>query len=313
LKTKAVAVAFSIAWLRGEVEAGPEGGGAAGRLAVFRRELYGCFTARADALFELADAVLCAGGPVRVLAGLSLAAEHRRGHGALYDAVNHGRVGIDRLRRSLAGLPLPRAAGGRLVLAVDVSSWLRPAAATSPGRLFCHVYGRGKGQAQMIPGWPYSVVAALEPGRTSWTAVLDAVRLGPGDDAIAVTAAQVRDVITRLITAGHWREGDPAILVIFDAGYDIPRLSFLLADLPAEVLGRLRSDRVMQLPAPPRQPHAAGPAPQARRRAGLGRPGELAGPAGGHEHGDLPLRDRGGCRVGPGAPAADPPLGLAGP
>ena len=141
---------------------------------------------------------------------------------------------------------------------VDVSSWLRPGAGTSPGRLFCHVYGRGKGQAQMIPGWPYSVVAALEPGRTSWTAVLDAIRLGPDDDQVAVTAAQVRDVIARLITAGHWRQGDPAILVIFDAGYDIPRLSFLLADLPAEVWGRLRSDRVMQLPAPPRQPRARG-------------------------------------------------------
>ena len=166
-----------------------------------------------------------------------------------------GGSSITRLRRSLAGLPLPRAADGRLMLAVDVSSWLRPGAATSPGRLFCHVYGRGKGQAQMIPGWPYSVIAALEPGRTSWTAVLDAIRLGPDDDQIAVTAAQVRDVISRLITAGHWQEGDPPILVIFDAGYDIPRLSFLLADLPAEVLGRLRSDRVMQLPTAPRQPH----------------------------------------------------------
>lgn len=57
----------------------------------------------------------------------------------------------------------------------------------------------------MIPGWPYSVIAALEPGRTSWTAVLDAVRLGPDDEDIAVTAAQARDVITRLIEAGHWR------------------------------------------------------------------------------------------------------------
>jgi DDE superfamily endonuclease len=106
------------------------------------------------ALFEVADAVLCADGPVRTLAGLSLAAEHRRGQGALYDAVNAGRIGVARLRRSLAGLPLPRAADGRLVLAVDVSSWLRPGAATSPQRLFCHVCGRGKGQAQMIPGWP---------------------------------------------------------------------------------------------------------------------------------------------------------------
>jgi len=31
----------------------------------FRWELYRCFTGRADALFELADAVLCADGPVK--------------------------------------------------------------------------------------------------------------------------------------------------------------------------------------------------------------------------------------------------------
>ena len=238
----------------------PEDAGA-GPLAVlsrFRVDFHACLTARADELAELADAVLCADGPVRSLAGLSLAPEHRRGHGALYDAVNHGAISIGRLRRSLAGLPLPRAADGRLMLAVDVSNWLRPGAATSPGRLFCHVYGRGKGQAQMIPGWPYSVIAALEPGRTSWTAVLDAVRLGPDDDEAEVTAAQVRDVITRLIAAGHWREGDPAILVIFDAGYDPMRLAYRLADLPVEVLGRLRSDRVLHFPEPERRPGTRG-------------------------------------------------------
>jgi hypothetical protein len=237
---------------------GDAGAGPLAVLSRFRRDFHACLAARADELSELADAVLCGDGPVRSLAALSLIPEHRRGHGALYDAVSHGRISIARLRRVLAGLPLPRAVDGRLMLAVDVSSWLRPAAATSPGRLFCHVYGRGKGQAQMIPGWPYSVVAALEPGRTSWTAVLDAVRLGPDDDDIAVTAAQVRDVITRLIAAGHWHEGDPEILVIFDAGYDLTRLAYLLAGLPAQVLGRLRSDRVMQLPAPPRQPHTRG-------------------------------------------------------
>jgi hypothetical protein len=258
LKTKAVAVAFSIAWLEAGVEPGRDDARARGRLAGFRWELYRCFTARADALFELADAVLCVDGPVKALAGLSLTAEHRRGHGGLYDAVNQGRIDFGRLRRSLAGLPLPRAADGRLMLAVDVSNWLRPDAATSPGRLFCHVYGRARGQAQMIPGWPYSVVAALEPGRTSWTAVLDAVRLGPEDDETAVTAAQVRGVITRLIAAGHWHDGDLPILVVLDAGYDVARLSFQLAGLPVELLGRLRSDRVMQLPAPPRAPGAVG-------------------------------------------------------
>jgi hypothetical protein len=246
----------------------PDDAAAAGPLAVlsrFRLDFHACLTARREEIFELADAVLCADGPVRTLAGLSLAPEHRRGHGALYDAVNHGRVSVGRLRRSLAGLPLPRAADGRLVLAADVSSWLRPGAATSPDRLFCHVYGRGRGQAQMIPGWPYSVIAALEPGRTSWTAVLDAVRLGPDDDGAEVTATQVRGVVTRLIEAGHWREGDPRILVIFDAGYDVPRLAFLLADLPVEVLGRLRSDRVLYLPAPARRSGTAG---RPRRQGG---------------------------------------------
>jgi hypothetical protein len=242
-------------------------------LSRFRREFHACLTARADELSELTDAVLCAGGPVRSLAGLSLAPGHRRGHGALYDAVNCGRIEIARLRRSLAGLPLPRAADGRLMLAVDVSNWLRPGAPTSPDRLFCHVYGRGKGQAQMIPGWPYSVIAALEPGRTSWTAVLDAVRLGPDDDVAEVTAAQVRGVVTRLITAGHHSEGDPPVLVIFDAGYDPMRLACQLADLPVEILGRLRSDRVLHFPVPARQPGTQG---RPRRH---GREFALAGPA----------------------------------
>ncbi len=45
----------------------------------------------------------------------------------------------------------------------------------------------------MIPGRPYSFVTAVEPGRTSWTAVLAVLRLRPWDDAIAVTADQVRE------------------------------------------------------------------------------------------------------------------------
>ena len=118
--------------------------------------------------------------------------------------------------------------------------------------------GRGKGNAQLIPGWPYSFVAALEPGRTSWTLPLDAVRLGPADDVTEVTATQVREVVTAIIAAGHRRDGDPDILVVFDAGYDLTRLAWLLRDLPAGVLGRLRSDRVMYFPAPPRLPAVTG-------------------------------------------------------
>jgi hypothetical protein len=232
--------------------------GELGTLSAFREVFYRCLDRRADALFELCDAVLCADGPVGGLVGLSLAVEHRRGHGALYDAVNAGRVQVGQLRRELAGLPFARDGQGRIVLAVDVSSWLRPDAATAPDRSFCHVHGRGKSAAQMIPGWPYSFVAALETGRSSWTAMLDVVRLGPLDDLTQVTADQVREVVVRLREAGQWAEGDPPILVVFDAGYDIVRLAWLLRDVPVVVAGRLRSDRVFHLPAAPRMPGQVG-------------------------------------------------------
>jgi DDE superfamily endonuclease len=251
-------VAFSMAWREAGVETGAGGDQAAELLEAFRGELYRCLGRRRDGLFELTDAVLCRPGRVHMLAELSLEPECRRGHGAVYDAVNCGDVQFARLRRALAGLPLPAWPDGRIRLAADVSNWLRPDAETSPQRLFCHCYARGRGNAQMIPGWPYSLVAALEPGRTSWTLPLDAVRLGPADDATAVTAAQVRDVVMRLIEAGHWHAGDPDILIVFDSGYDLTRLAWLLRDLPAEVAGRLRSDRVMHFPAPPRPARPAG-------------------------------------------------------
>lgn len=226
----------------------------------FRSELYACLTARGDALFELCDALLCTDGPVRTLVDLALAPEHRRGHGALYGGLNQGRIDVARLRRALVAVPLPRAAEGRLVLAVDVSPWLRPDANTCAERAFCHTFGRGEGKHQMVPGWPYSVVAALETGRTSWTAVLDAVRLEPGVDVAAVTTMQIREVVERLVAAGQWKPGDPEILVVLDAGYDAPRIAHLLDGLPVEILGRLRSDRVMRRPTPSREKfHLANP------------------------------------------------------
>lgn len=236
----------------------PETATALGRLSAFRTEFYACLTRRADAVFDLTDALLCADGPVRSLVETSLAGEHRRGHGSLYAALNHGRVEISRLRRALTSLPLPKAVDGRLVLAVDITSWLRPEAHTSRERILCHTYGRGKDTHIMVPGWPYSVVCALETGRHSWTAPLDAQRLAPGDDAATVTATQLRRIVTDLIAAGQWQPDDPDIMIVADAGYDGPRLSFLLADLPVAVLVRMRSDRVLRRSTPPRAPATRG-------------------------------------------------------
>ncbi|MGX1675410.1 transposase [Streptomyces sp. NPDC055400] len=279
---------------------------ALGVLSHFRIEFYDCLYQRADSLFELTDAVLCADGPVTSLVGLTLTAEHRRGHGAMYDAVNHGWLEPRRLCRLLAATPVPRAADGRIVLAVDVSNWLRPDAPTSPDLLFCHVYGRGRGSDQFIPGWLYPFVAALESGRTSWTALRDAIRLGPADDATAVAATQLRDVVPRLIHARQWKPGDADILVVMDAGYDVTRLAFVLADLPVELVGRLRSDRGH---APRRSPSPLHPArraaPHAWRRPHLLQARLLAHPRPDHRLRHQPLRD--GRSPGTGCTHAWPP------
>jgi hypothetical protein len=112
-------------------------------LSWFRLEFYDALAARADGLFELVDAMLCADGPVKSLVELSLAPEHRRGHGTLYDALNSGRVDLARLRVAIGAAPVPRAGGGRIVLAVTSRTgcaWTPP-----PARSGCSATSTGAG------------------------------------------------------------------------------------------------------------------------------------------------------------------------
>src|SRR5215211_543509 len=100
-------------------------------LHTFRKSLYRCFDRRADALFELADAILTAGvvpSPVH----LSLEAVHRRGWGSLYAALNRGRIDAEALRDLLACYPLPAESATTSIYAVDVSVWSRCDAESSP-------------------------------------------------------------------------------------------------------------------------------------------------------------------------------------
>ena len=113
---------------------------------------------RPDALFELADAVLCKQDRVHMLAELSLEPECRRGHGAVYDAISSGTVQIARLRWALAALPLPAWGDGRIRLG-DVSNWLRPDAETSPGAVPPYLRAR-EGERADDPG-----LAVLVRGR----------------------------------------------------------------------------------------------------------------------------------------------------
>ncbi|MFI6979231.1 transposase [Embleya sp. NPDC050154] len=143
----------------------------------FREDFFACRTARRDELRELTGALLCADGPVTTPVESTLLAEHRRGHGARYDALNRGRLDTGRLRRNACraapaqGRPRPARPGrGR-------GNWLRPDAPTSADRLFCHTCGRGRDQHLMIPGRPrllQSITRTARPrrGQRTVTAVV---------------------------------------------------------------------------------------------------------------------------------------------
>ena len=140
---KAVAVTISMAWPGGEVESDPCEDQARTRLVAFRSELHSCFGRRADALSELTDAMLCADGPVRSPAELSVEPEFRRGHGSVYDALAGGRINMDRLRRlQVAAIPAP-AAGVPLMFGIDVTPLARPDALFADEMVMVQVRGAG--------------------------------------------------------------------------------------------------------------------------------------------------------------------------
>jgi hypothetical protein len=221
-------------------------------LITFRSALYQCLRRRGDALFELVDAVLTVTGPVDSLVGLSEEKAFRRGHGALYDALACGSVDLTRLAELLAG-SWESADAGPVKIAVDVSPWPRPDAVTSAGRCHCYTSCRCDGARKTIPGWPFSFAAGLEWGASSWTALLDARRICPDDDATVVTVGQIKDLVARLAAAGTL-SGRAAPVFVFDSGYDLTRISYLAAldGLQVQVLGRVRSDRVFYAPTPER-------------------------------------------------------------
>jgi hypothetical protein len=211
------------------------------QLGQFRAELHACFPCRADALFELGDALLCA-PTITSVAQLSLEPSHRRGWGSAYDALAGGRINVDRLRDLLVrGLP----PADPLVFAVDVTTWPRCDAECSPQRGYYYHPSRHSAGQPIIAGWAYQWIAQLSFDRDSWTAPVDAHRLHPLEDTDQTAAAQIRALLARLPA----REAMP--LFVFDGGYDSAQLTLDLAEEQVAVLVRLRSDRCFYADPPP--------------------------------------------------------------
>jgi hypothetical protein len=203
------------------------------RLGAFRGGLHACFTRRADALFELGDALLCAEA-VPSLPHLSLEPVHRRGWGSVYAALARGRIDAERLRDLLASSLAP---ADPLVFAVDVTTWPRCHAECSPERGYYYHPSRHSAGQPIIAGWAFQWIGRLSFDLDSWTAPVDAARLQPLDDTDHQAAVQVRALLGRLPAGG------PVPVFVFDGGYDSAQLTLDLAEQRVAVLVRLRSGR----------------------------------------------------------------------
>jgi hypothetical protein len=203
----------------------------------FRSSLYDCLYRRADALFELTDAILTAeAGPSPV--HLSLQPSHRRGWGSLYNALSHGRIDTQALRRLLAHHPLPGSETTTPVYAVEASVWDRCDAECSPERGFYYHPSRHSAGQPIVAGWAYQFIAQLNFVRESWTAPMDIERVRPAQDANEVAAEQVKAFL-RLSA----EEERVTPLFVFDAGYDPVKLQRGLEGIPCQILVRLRAGR----------------------------------------------------------------------
>ncbi len=221
-------------------------------LRTFRDSFYRCFSRRADALFELTDALLTAGS-VPSPPHLSLAAVHRRGWGSLYAALSMGRMDEGRLRDLLCGHTLEDGdPGDPLIYAVDVSVWPRCDAETSPERGYYYHPSRHSAGQPIVAGWAYQLVAQLGFERDSWVAPVDARRVRPAEKSDEAATEQVRALVKRL------PEPKDLPIFVFDAGYDPVKLQHGLEGCPARIVVRLHSNRVFYAEPEPPSPRPVG-------------------------------------------------------
>ena len=251
-------------------------------LREFRARLYRCLTARADALFELCDAILCADHAVTSLVQLSLVPAFRRGHGALYDALAAGQVdeealagllagtlpqlidgqeghawvsGHDQidyrlLDQALAGLPAGEAAAvreacarwRRLRFAVDATPYPRPDAECSPERGHVHHDACRCDSTRKTIPGWEYQFVAALGHLRTAWAALIDVERTTPAARTRQTARQVKNLLRRLHTAGNGGAGAP--LVIMDAGYSAAALTAALAGQDVHLLIRLASGSV---------------------------------------------------------------------
>lgn len=217
----------------------------------FRHEIYRCFGKAKDALFNLVDALgSCAGA--RSFPELSLSPFFERTWASLYEALEDGRIDVERLRKAFLGIaPLPEP-GQVVFLGVDTSNLYRSEAETAADRTLVPIANLPKNMHASCPGWVVSHVVLLPQQAGQGTFVLDTVRVRSTELATEVAARQLRTVVAALAARGL------RPIILGDRWYACAPFLARTVDLEACSLLRVKSNRVFYRPAPARLPGQLG-------------------------------------------------------
>ena len=160
------------------------------RLQLFRETLYSDVLTRGrEALFELLDALLDL-GPVPSFVELCLSPFFRREWPSVYAALGEGRIDSGAWRQ-LSREYLPEAE--RLLLVVDVTTWLLPEAETLPERGVHHVATSLCTKEKLGIGYAYSTLGVVPEAEGSWFLPLAQKRVVPSRNNLEVAAEQLRE------------------------------------------------------------------------------------------------------------------------
>lgn len=208
------------------------------KLKQFRSGVYSLLGNGKDALFDLMDAVLVTRS-VYSFVELSTSPVFRRQWSSIYEAVE------DSLppRKELMQLYIQQLQQTeQIVLAGDHTAWSRPNAVTLKDRTYEHQVQPMSGAKPVTVGQGYSTIAWIPETEGSWALPLLHERITSFDNPITKAAFQLRLVCQNLPTRP---------LSLWDAEYGCASFIKQTADIAADKLMRLRSNRVLYGAPPP--------------------------------------------------------------
>jgi hypothetical protein len=209
-----------------------------------RQQMYRCFERSRDALFNLSDALLSE-SQARSLPELSLSVFFERRWPSVYEALQDGRINVERLRGVFVqALIADKPADEAIWLGIDSSSMQRLEAESSRDRGMIYMPNMPHATKPVSVGWQFSTVMLLPEQPSSWVGILEQRRISTEQTAIEVGIEQLRALLPLMRRP---------VILLADRWYATASFVRACHELGCQALIRLKRNRKLYRAAPPRK------------------------------------------------------------